>query len=169
MGSLLLLYSSTADREGLAALATKAEGAGLHNIAFSSQWLLGNVDGCIEILVKTNRLAEAALFSQTYKPSRASEVVKQWKESLEKNKKARVAKIIGLPGPEGDEDLFPEWEEWLRLEKEGGTVGDVDVVVPDAEPASKENGVAMEAEGGEDASEAEEEAEAEAEVEADKE
>lgn len=113
----------------------------MHNIAFSSKWLLGDVDGCVEILTKTNRLAEAALFSQTYKPSLTVNVVKQWKESLEKNKKGRVAKVLGLPGAEGDEDLFPEWDEWLKLEKEGVTVGDGDIEVADAEPV-EENGAA---------------------------
>jgi coatomer subunit beta' len=45
-------------------------------------------------------------------------LVNQWKEGLEKNKKARVAKLIGVPGE--DDELFPEWDEWLKLEKEGG-------------------------------------------------
>lgn len=137
-------------------------------MAFSSKWLLGDVDGCVDILTKTGRLAEAALFSQTYKPSLTVDVVKQWKESLDKNKKGRVAKMIGLPGSEGDEDLFPEWDEWLKLESEGVTVGDGDVEVPDAEPAAEENG-AVDAEeeeeeqeeeaNGEDAEEAEEDEE----------
>lgn len=163
LGSLLLLYSSTADREGLASLATKAEEAGVHNVAFSSKWLLGDVDGCVEILTKTGRLAEAVLFAQTYKPSLAVDAVKQWKESLEKNKKARVAKMIAVPGAEGDEELFPEWDEWLRLEKEGGNVGDGDIEVPDAEPeaAAEEDSAAEEAAAG-NGEEAEEEAEAEA-------
>lgn len=162
LGSLLLLYSSTADRQGLATLATKAEEAGVHNIAFSSKWLLGDVDGCVEVLTKTNRLAEAALFSQTYKPSLTVDVVKQWKESLEMNKKGRVAKVIGTPGADGDEELFPEWDEWLKLETEGVTAGDVDIGVADAEPV-EQNGVADEAKkNGEEADEAVEEAEAKA-------
>lgn len=165
LGSLLLLYSSTADRQGLSALATKAEEAGVHNIAFSSKWLLGDVDGCVNILTKTNRLAEAALFSQTYKPSLTVDVVKKWKESLEKNKKGRVAKVIGLPGADGDDELFPEWDEWLKLETEGVTVGNEDVEVADAEPI-EENGAAEEPEADEEAGEAVEDAEAEAEDEA---
>lgn len=119
LGSLLLLHSSTGDREGLTALAKQAEEAGAHNVAFSSYWLLGDVDQCTELLSKTNRLAEAVLFSQTYKPSLSVPTVKQWKENLEKNKKARVAKLIGVPGE--DEELFPEWDAWLQLEKEGGS------------------------------------------------
>lgn len=137
LGSLLLVYSSTADREGLASLASKAEEAGAHNVAFSAKWLLADVEGCVNILVKTERLAEAVLFSQTYKPSLTADVVKKWKESLEKSKKGRVAKTIGAPGAEGDEDLFPEWDEWLRLEKEGGTATDVDVEMENGKPAAE--------------------------------
>ncbi|KAG6355756.1 hypothetical protein INS49_003722 [Diaporthe citri] len=157
LGSLLLVYSSTADREGLASLASKAEDAGAHNVAFSAKWLLADVEGCVNILVKTERLAEAVLFSQTYKPSLTADVVKQWKESLEKGKKGRVAKTIGAPGAEGDEELFPEWDEWLRLEKEGGTATDVDVEMENGKPAA-------EAESEETAEEADENEEEDAEA-----
>ncbi|KAL2760177.1 hypothetical protein ACRALDRAFT_1046563 [Sodiomyces alcalophilus JCM 7366] len=141
LGSLLLLYSSTSDREGLAKLAEQAEAAGLHNLAFSAQWLTGNVAGCVDMLVKTGRLAEAVLFSQTYKPSLTADLVAQWKQSLDKSKKGRVSKLLGVPGE--DEELFPEWEEWLRLEAEGGSVED------------KANGVSEEASEASEASEAE--------------
>lgn len=117
LGSLLLVYTSTSDRGGLAKLAEQASAAGAHNVAFSCKWSLGDVPGCVDILVKTGRLAEAVLFSQTYMPSLTAGLVAQWKEGLEKGKKGRVAKALGVPGE--DEELFPEWEEWLRLEKEG--------------------------------------------------
>jgi len=122
LGSLLLIYSSTGDREGLARLAKTAEESIAQNIAFSCRWLLGDVQACVDILTKSGRLAEAALFSQTYKPSVAPAVVKDWKETLEKNKKARVARVLGTPGD--DDELFPEWDEWLRLESSGGTAKD---------------------------------------------
>ena len=125
LGSLLLLHSSTGDREGLKSLAAQAEEAGAHNVAFSSSWLLGDSQKCAELLSSTGRVAEAVLFSQTYKPSLTASLAKQWKESLEKNKKARVAKLIGVP--DEDEDLFPEWDSWLKLENEGGTAVDVTV------------------------------------------
>lgn len=132
LGSLLLVYSSTSDREGLEKLAGQAEEAGAHNVAFTCKWLLGDVPGCVGILTKTGRLAEAVLFSQTYKPSLTADIVTEWKDSLEKGKKGRVAKMIGVPGAEGDEELFPEWDEWLRLEKEGGVV--VEATNGEAEP-----------------------------------
>jgi coatomer subunit beta' len=122
LGSLLLVYTSTSDRAGLAKLAEQASKAGAHNVAFSCKWSLGDVPGCIDVLVKTGRFAEAVLFSQTYQPSLTAELVAQWKKDLEKNKKGRVAKSLGVPGE--DEELFPEWDEWLRLEKEGPAVAE---------------------------------------------
>ena len=114
LGSLLLLHSSTGDRTGLETLASMARDAGAHNVAFNCRWLLADITGCVEILRETGRHAEAALFAQTYKPSLAPAVVADWKESLEKSKKGRVAKTLGVPGEDGD--LFPEWDEWLSLE-----------------------------------------------------
>ncbi|KAF4583151.1 coatomer beta' subunit [Ophiocordyceps camponoti-floridani] len=140
LGSLLLLHSSTGSREGLSKLAAQAEEGNAHNVAFSCYWLLGDVDHCVEVLTKTGRLAEAVLFSQTYKPSLTEAVVKEWKESLENGKRGRVAKLIGMPNE--DEDLFPEWDAWLEAEKNGGsavdskTNGNVDGVEKAAEEAA---------------------------------
>ncbi|KHN96188.1 coatomer beta' subunit [Metarhizium album ARSEF 1941] len=153
LGSLLLLHSSTGDREGLEALARQAQEANSHNIAFSCSWLLGDVDNCVEILRKTGRLAEAALFSQTYKPSLTKSIVKDWKDSLEKSKKGRVAKLIGVP--EDDDDLFPEWDAWLKAETEGGSGSAADN--------------AVETKGEQDEAETEEQEKAEAEAEAEEE
>jgi len=161
LGSLLLLYSSTSDRSGLSRLAEQAQEAGAHNVAFSCKWLLGDVAGCVEILIKTGRLAEAVLFSQTYKPSLTADVVKEWKDNLEKNKKGRVAKMIGAPVE--DEELFPEWDEWLQLEKQGGTA-------PEVTEVKKVNGTESPEVAEEEADEAEEEVdEEEAEAEEDEE
>ncbi|OAA36745.1 coatomer beta' subunit [Beauveria brongniartii RCEF 3172] len=122
ISSLLLLYSSTGDRDGLTQLAAQAEERSANNIAFSCYWLLGDVQKCQSILTKTERYAEAVLFAQTYKPSLAAAAVTEWKDSLEKSKKTRVAKLIGVPGE--DDDLFPEWDAWLKLEGEGGSLID---------------------------------------------
>lgn len=127
LGSLLLLHTSSANAEGLRALAEQASAANLHNVAFSALWSVGDVDACISLLVQTGRLAEAVLLAQTYKPSKAANLVVQWKASLEQSGKTKVARLIGVPpgATDGDDDvaadddLFPEWEEYLRLEKEG--------------------------------------------------
>ncbi|KAG6133715.1 hypothetical protein E4U28_006060 [Claviceps purpurea] len=165
LGSLLLLHSSTGDRDGLRALAKQAEEANAHNIAFSSLWLLGDIDNCAEILKKTGRLAEAVFFSQTYKPSLTASLVQDWKKDLENSKKGRAAKLIGVPGE--DDALFPEWDAWLQAEQEGGLIGTVvetngggDEVAAEDDEVQGANEEAVEAEAGEEAEgEAEEEAE----------
>jgi coatomer subunit beta' len=129
-GSLLLLYTSTADAASLRRLADKAGAAGVNNVAFSSLWQLGDVDACIDILVRTNRTAEAAIFAQTYRPSRAAEVALKWKEGLQKEGKGKVARTLAVPpgGAAGaaaaaesaDEELFPEWDQYLDLERQHG-------------------------------------------------
>lgn len=131
LGSLLLLYSSSCNQDGLRDLAAKAREQGMHNVAFSCLWQVGDVDGCLDVLLNTNRTAEAVLFAQTYKPSRCKSIVRQWKSGLEKQGKGKVSRMLGVPpgGEDGDgdadEDMFPEWEEYLRLEKEGGGQGDL--------------------------------------------
>lgn len=143
LGSLLLLYSSSADASGLRDLASKAREAGQHNVAFTCLWQVGDIDACLDILIDTNRTAEAVLFAQTYRPSRCRSVVEGWKSGLEKNGKGKVGRILGLPpdtdgAGEDDEEMFPKWQEWLSLEKEGGTNGQL----IDVDHDSDANGVA---------------------------
>jgi len=125
LGSLLLLRTATGDIEGLKELAEMADEAGLNNVAFSCLWQIGDVEACVNLLTKTGRTPEAALLAKTYKPSLAQAVTKKWKTALgEKNKK--VADMVAVPGE--DEDLFPGWDEYLALEKEG----EVDLIEVDA-------------------------------------
>lgn len=150
VGSLLLLHTASNNREGLKALAAQASESGLHNVAFSTLWSLGDIDGCIA-LIQTNRIAEAVLLAQTYKPSSAPKLVVQWKESLEQSNKSKVARLIGVPpgAPDvasTDDDLFPEWDEYIHLEKEAAVPEPpsseslIDVNGDDEEPASATNG-----------------------------
>ncbi|KAJ5172629.1 hypothetical protein N7492_005222 [Penicillium capsulatum] len=166
VGSLLLLHTASNNREGLRALAVQAAEAGLHNVAFSTLWSLGDVNGCIDLLVQTNRLAESVLFAQTYKPSRAPELVVKWRESLEQSGKSKVSRLVGIPpgAPDiisTDDDLFPEWDEYIRLEKEGITAEApsstslIDIDAEEKEAAGATNGAEQ--------AEAKPEAEAEAE------
>jgi coatomer subunit beta' len=152
LGSLLLLYSATSDQSGLRELATLAENAASNNVAFSALWQVGDIQACSDLLVKTNRFAEAVLFAQTYKPSTAPALVKQWKASLEKENKTKVARLLGMPPAdgEGDDEMFPEWDEYLRLEKEGGTVEDLLIQDDDVEADDADEEVAADAEEDED-------------------
>ncbi|KAH6611895.1 coatomer WD associated region-domain-containing protein [Boeremia exigua] len=165
LGSLLLLYSATSDESGLRELASLAETATANNVAFSALWQIGDLQGCTDLLIKTGRFAEAVLFSQTYKPSTTAGLAKQWKASLEKENKSRVAKLIGVPPQdgEGDEDMFPEWDEYLRMEREGGVVEDLlvqdDEVDAEAEEEVAEAAEAVEEEDDDDDEEEDEEEE----------
>jgi len=116
LGSLLLLYTSSGNKAGLLKLATQAEEMGSNNVAFASLWSTGDISAAIELLKRTGRISEGVLFSQTYKPSKTQELVHEWKESLEKQGKAKVSRLLGVPGQ--DEELFPEWDEYIKLEEE---------------------------------------------------
>jgi coatomer subunit beta' len=41
---------------------------GQNNLAFATSFQLGDVQSCMDILVKTQRTSEAALFARTYAP-----------------------------------------------------------------------------------------------------
>jgi coatomer subunit beta' len=150
IGSLLLLYTSSGDKDKLLDLAQKAEDAGCHNIAFAALWSAGDVPAAIQLLQRTGRMSEAVLLSHTYKPSKTEQLVTEWKESLDKKGKSKVSRLIGVPGQ--DEDLFPEWEEYLKLEAEGksGKLIDVDGDKPATNGVSMSNGEEAEVAGGEE-------------------
>lgn len=74
LSGLLLLHTAWGNEAGLDALANDAQDAGKQNVAFLSRFLLGRVDECIDVLVASGRIPEAAFFARTYKPSRISEV-----------------------------------------------------------------------------------------------
>lgn len=80
--SLLLFYSSYGDQEGLQKLAAKASGVGKYNVAFEAYFLLAEPDNCIEVLLKANRVAEAAIFARAYAPSRLTELTAKWTAQL---------------------------------------------------------------------------------------
>jgi len=83
------------------------------------------------------------LFSQTYKPSKTQELVFEWKETLEKQGKGKVSRLLGVPGQ--DEELFPDWDEYIKLEEgaDGATApAKVDLIDVDGDEAPETNGTA---------------------------
>lgn len=87
---------------------------GKHNISFLSMFLLGDVDACLNILINTNRLPEAAFFARTYIPSKISYVVQLWRNELSKiNEKAGQS----LADPDQYENLFPSLHDSLKAEQ----------------------------------------------------
>ena len=133
LSSLLLIHSSTGDGGKLRALTNQADAASAHNIAFSALWQLADIEGCIGILLKTGRTAEAALFAQTYSPTRVPKVFARWRKELDEKGKGKIARILAVPpgtaAESGDamadeKELFPEWDQWLKLEEEGKSAQD---------------------------------------------
>jgi coatomer subunit beta' len=128
LGSLLLLHSSSGDRDGLARLAERARGAAAFNVLFACLWLLGDAKGAVELLRDglpegARRRPEAALLALTYAPSLAPACVSAWRAELEEAGKGRVARGLGVPpgteGCEADEKLWPKLAKWLDREKRG--------------------------------------------------
>uniref|UniRef100_A0A3Q7FWP9 Coatomer subunit beta' n=1 Tax=Solanum lycopersicum TaxID=4081 RepID=A0A3Q7FWP9_SOLLC len=107
LSGLLLLYSSLGDAEGITELATLAKEQGKNNVTFLCMFLLGKVEECIQLLVDSNRVPEAAFMARSYLPSKVSEIVAIWKKDLSKvNQKAAEA----LADPEEYPNMFEHWQ-----------------------------------------------------------
>ncbi|XP_008431936.1 coatomer subunit beta' [Poecilia reticulata] len=112
-GGLLLLATASGNATMVGKLAEGAERDGKNNVAFMTYFLQGKLDQCLELLIKTNRLPEAAFLARTYLPSQVSRVVKLWRESLAKvNQKAAES----LADPTEYENLFPGLREAFAAE-----------------------------------------------------
>lgn len=113
-GGLLLLATSTGNASMIEKLGADADDMGKNNISFLSNFILGDIDKCIEILLKTNKIPEAAFFARTYAPSKISSIVQLWKEKL-----SAVSEKAGqsLADPEQYENLFPGYREALKVEQ----------------------------------------------------
>lgn len=70
---------------------------GKNNIAFTALFELGAVDEAIDLLIKTERVPEAAMLARTYAPERMSEIVKLWKADLEAKNREKTAKSLADP------------------------------------------------------------------------
>uniref|UniRef100_A0AAX7TX01 Coatomer subunit beta' n=1 Tax=Astatotilapia calliptera TaxID=8154 RepID=A0AAX7TX01_ASTCA len=115
-GGLLLLATTSGNVDMVGQLAEGAERDGKTNVAFLTYFLQGRlvVDKCLDLLIKTDRLPEAAFLARTYVPSHVSRVVKLWKESLSKvNQKAADA----LADPSQYTNLFPGFQQALLAEQ----------------------------------------------------
>ncbi|XP_072249091.1 coatomer subunit beta'-like [Leuresthes tenuis] len=113
-GGLLLLATTSGNVEMVGKLAEGAEEDGKTNVAFLTYFMQGRLDKCLDLLIKTERLPEAAFLARTYMPSHVSRVVKLWKESLSKvNQKAADA----LADPSQYSNLFPGLQQAVLAEQ----------------------------------------------------
>ncbi|XP_041796244.1 coatomer subunit beta'-like isoform X2 [Chelmon rostratus] len=113
-GGLLLLATASGNADMVGRLAEGAERDGKTNVAFLTYFLQGRLEKCLDLLIKTDRLPEAAFLARTYLPSHVSRVVRLWKESLSKvNQKAADA----LADPTQYSNLFPGLQQALLAEQ----------------------------------------------------
>mmetsp|Transcript_16919 Transcript_16919/g.39072 ORF Transcript_16919/g.39072 Transcript_16919/m.39072 type:complete len:1001 (-) Transcript_16919:47-3049(-) len=113
VAGLLLLHTAVGDAEGTKALALQAKELGKTNVAFMGMFLLGEVEGCVDLLVETGRIPEAAFLARTYMPSLMPNIVAVWKEDLAKVSD-RAAKA--LADPQEYPNLFPDLDTALQVE-----------------------------------------------------
>jgi len=114
LSGLLLLSTASGDAQLLEVVGAAGSAQGHHNLAFLSAFLRSDVERCLEILIETNRLPEAAFFARTYLPSQMSRIVELWREKLGKvNEKAGQS----LADPAQYTNLFPGLGDALRVEQ----------------------------------------------------
>ncbi|GLC41850.1 hypothetical protein PLESTM_001257800 [Pleodorina starrii] len=110
---LLMLASARGDRSGMAAVGASAAAGGKTNVAFLAYFLLGRLQDCLNLLLESHRLPEAAFFARTYLPSGISPALVKWKADLAAiNPKAAEA----LADPAAYPNLFPHLDEAFRAE-----------------------------------------------------
>ncbi|KAF9998771.1 hypothetical protein BGZ65_005768 [Modicella reniformis] len=115
LSGLLLIYTSSGNALGLLKLAEMAKAAGKSNIAFACYLNLGQVEDCIDILIETERIPEAAFMARTYLPSAVPRVLGLWKESLVASNRSKTAEA--LADPTEYEDMFPDLQYALEAEE----------------------------------------------------
>lgn len=103
LNGLLLMYTCTGDREGLRKLGNLALQKGKTNVAFTCCHLLSDYNACTQILLQTNRIADAAFYARTYNHDHVDEVVQKWKNSVAGLPRVRDS----IADPAGFPNLFP--------------------------------------------------------------
>nr|XP_053654224.1 coatomer subunit beta'-like isoform X2 [Cherax quadricarinatus] len=107
---LLLQATASGNAKLIREVGNEAENQGRNNVAFLSYFLTGNLKDCLELLIKTNRVPEAAFFARTYLPNEMSRVVGLWKEA--------AGEKIGqsLADPAQYDNLFPGLKDAVKTQ-----------------------------------------------------
>ncbi|KAG0165859.1 Coatomer subunit beta' [Apophysomyces sp. BC1034] len=109
LSGLLLFYTSNGNRKGIREIADLAVEQGKNNIAFTALFELGAIEEVLELLIKTDRVPEAAMFARTYAPDQISRIVKLWKADLESKNRNKTAESLADPADYAN--LFPELQQ----------------------------------------------------------
>jgi len=113
--NLMLLYQVTGNKKALYKLAHNTEKAGKNNIAFTCYLLCQDTKKCVDLLIKSERLPEAAFFARTYCPSEVPRIVDLWKTNLKESKKNVTAESISDPSK--NPELHPDNEVATKVEE----------------------------------------------------
>ena len=70
-----MLATAAGNSEMVGKLGASAEEAGKNNVSFMAFFLTGNLEKCLDILIESGRVPEAAFFARTYLPSEVSRSV----------------------------------------------------------------------------------------------
>ena len=62
-----------------------AEQRGKYNVAYETAYLLALPERCVQILLKSKRYSEAAMFAKSYIPKMIPEIIKEWGDILKAN------------------------------------------------------------------------------------
>lgn len=166
--SLLLLYTSFNDIEGLKSLSKSCIEVGKFNSAFVASWAAKDLPSCIEILKKTDRITEASFLSLVYENNvkNVDEITNIWKNDLSSKGKDKIASRILVPGE--NLQFFPSLKEisetLIDLDDEPKAES-TNEVIEETIPEEKEDKEGSEVEEAEVENVEEEEAEEEAEEE----
>jgi len=117
-GGLLLLATTMGNGEMIDKLASSSLVSGKNNVAFLSFFIRGELEQCLELLISTRRMPEAAFFARSYLPSKLPQVLTWWKDHVSTlSEKASKS----LANPEEYKNLFPNFEQSLveEAEREG--------------------------------------------------
>merc|ERR1712187_103539 len=101
---LYLLCTSTNNENGLLKLYKLSIKGSKFNIAFNILFYLGDVRKCVDLLVETNKIPQAAMLARAYCPSKIEYVTKIWKENLQSISPS-AANALGTP--QTHPDCFP--------------------------------------------------------------
>ncbi|KAJ5072967.1 coatomer subunit beta'-1 [Anaeramoeba ignava] len=115
LSGLMLYYSSISDKRGIKKVAEVAQRKGQENIAFTCLFMMGEIEKCIDLLCKCQRIPEAAFMARSYLPSKVPQIVQLWKQYLKKNNSEKVSETIA--SPEDYLNLFPNYENSLKVEE----------------------------------------------------
>ena len=74
MSSLII----ASEFQGVQSLARLAVEGNRFNVAFMSLFMMGEIDQCIDVLVKSGRLPEAAIMARSYAPRYAEIAIYVW-------------------------------------------------------------------------------------------